>query len=125
MPRGLETDRMKPMRGLPPASHPLYLKSCETPTAIPSKTARRAPGRSRNRCPIPIATSQKNRNDASVRAILEKPMCGPDIAAIAAAAAPAPGPKVLRASQPTTGIVSVPIAIETRMAAMSPIPKSP
>ncbi len=55
-----------------PEIQPLYLNNCATPTASPSHTARAGFGRSRNRWPWPIASSQNKRNDASVRAIREK-----------------------------------------------------
>ena len=53
----------------------------------------------------------------------ENARLGPENAAKAAAAAPAPRPNVRPATQAVAGIVSVPATIETRIAEMSPIPK--
>ena len=55
-----------------------------------------------------MATSQASKNGASVSAFREKATCAIERAAKVAAAAPAPGPKVRRPSQPATGIVAIP-----------------
>ena len=58
--------------------------------------------------PSMIATSQAQRNEASVSAILENEMCGPENATRTAEATPEPGPNDRRASQATNGMVAVP-----------------
>ena len=57
-------------------------------------------------------------------AMRENATWAPEMAAKAAAAPPAPLPKVRRASQATAGMVSVPETIETRIAGRSPAPST-
>ena len=57
-------------------------------------------------------------------AMRENATWGPESAAKAAAAPPAPLPKVRRASQATAGIVRVPATIETRIAERSLAPST-
>ena len=70
-----------------------------------------------------MATSQAKRNETSVRAIREKATWTPERAVNAAAATPAVGPNVRHPTHPTTGIVRIPMSIETAIAERSETPR--
>src|SRR5262249_53584181 len=107
-----------------PVSQPLYLKFWASPTMPPSAIARPTVGFSRNRPPNPIAISQTNTKGTSVSAFRENATWGIEIEAMAAAAVPAPGPKVRRPTQPATGIVAIPQRIDDRSATLSLTPRT-